>query len=54
MTLTLTVLKFPNEGNYPAIGAADTLYTNAVNDVIKYWDATLSSYAIYIGPRPHK
>ena len=52
MTLTLTVLKFPSEANYPATGEIDTLYSNQANDVIKYWDGF--TWNIYVGPRPHK
>lgn len=50
----LTVNKYATEVNYPATGTADNLYVNEVNDVVKFWDATVGIYRIYVGPRPHK
>ena len=50
-TFGLAVVNYATEANYPAVGEADTLYTNSATDVIKYWGGT--SYLIYVGPRPH-
>ena len=50
-TFTLSWLNFAHDTDYPTTGAADTLYTNSANDVVKYWDG--SAYSIYVGPHPH-
>jgi len=49
---TVVVANYATEGDYPATGAADVLYTNAATDVIKYW--ANNTYNIYVGPRPHR
>jgi len=49
---TVAVESYATEGDYPATGSADVLYTNAATDVIKYW--ANNTYNIYVGPRPHR
>ena len=50
---TVTVNNYDTDADYPSTGAADTLYTNDANDVVKAWDTTNSAYYIYVGPHPH-